>query len=487
MKKKYSVILLVLLSAQLLAQQLINSSYYFYKPLIYNPAFATKSSNVNAMIVHRNQWTGFNGAPQSNIFSIDSRLNGKKIGLGATFQSDKRGVNSRVGANIMYAYRIILAKDNFLSFGLSMGLFNYGINYSTLEVQDVNDPNIANGKQSAFLMSSAAGLAFINKKVEFGFSAPQLLSSKAKYKADGGGSIYYKEVPHYVNYFRYNHRLSKTRFMYLSPFYLLRFSPATPMQYDLGLLFDYKYKFWIGLVYKNQSAVSTNVGLCLYKRMAISYAFDYSIGNMAPYAGNSHEVMLNYTFGKIQMESNSLIYDSLYVEKPDLNTLLLKRLLMKADTILNSPKSTKTDCILMIAKLSEFSSSFEEDPQKQKIVGNYTEKLTERIKQIDEINITYKGQILLPAEKNKKQKADYTDISILLFEKDSGAEIGSFVPKPKNGKFIIAIKPNDKCYLQIEKPGFQTYLKELKTTDKKKSYEVELLVKLKKIKKVPSK
>ena len=76
--KKINLILFTFISALAVnAQQVGMYSHYFYKPMVYNPAFTGTGDATNVMFISRAQWSDFKGAPQLNIATVDGSLMNK--------------------------------------------------------------------------------------------------------------------------------------------------------------------------------------------------------------------------------------------------------------------------------------------------------------------------------------------------------------------------------------------------------------------------
>ena len=129
------------------AQQIGMYSHYFYKPMVYNPAFTGDGDAANAMFITRAQWTDFKGAPQLNIFTLDGSLMNKKAGVGVGLISDRKGISSRIGGNLSYSYKVNFKEDVHLSFGLSAGVIDQTLDYSKAIVENITDPTLFTDSQ----------------------------------------------------------------------------------------------------------------------------------------------------------------------------------------------------------------------------------------------------------------------------------------------------------------------------------------------------
>ncbi|MEO5641936.1 MAG: type IX secretion system membrane protein PorP/SprF, partial [Bacteroidia bacterium] len=75
MKKHiYISIVGTLLSLAGFAQQDPSFSQYFFNPMYVNPGYAGSRDVLSGTLVHRSQWVGMEGAPESQSLNIHSAL-----------------------------------------------------------------------------------------------------------------------------------------------------------------------------------------------------------------------------------------------------------------------------------------------------------------------------------------------------------------------------------------------------------------------------
>lgn len=283
------------------AQQVGMYGHAFFKPMVYNPAYTGNSEGINAMILSRSQWTGFKGAPQLNLFTLDGSLN-KKAGLGISLLSDRKGITSRIGGNINYSYRITINDDMHLRFGIAAGIVDQAIDYSKALVENGSDPFLFSDSERKTAFDANAGLLFSWKALEFGIAVPQLAGNAISYVDNTNVRAKYTQVRHYLGTLKYTFTLSKDKGIFIAPQALVRYVPNAPMQYDGTLNLEWKDKMWIGASYKNDYAVTVHAGVCIHKQLYIGYAYDIILGNISKYSGTSHEIMVNFKFGKPKKE-----------------------------------------------------------------------------------------------------------------------------------------------------------------------------------------
>ena len=297
MKRVRNILLIIVLALGSRAQQVGMYNHYFFKPMVYNPAFAGAGTHCHAMLLSRAQWANFAGAPQLNIFTLDGPVKKNKIGLGATFMNDRRGITIRNSGSLAYSYRLSFNEQTYILLGLSAGVVSHAIDYNKAVAEDYSDPTLMGGMQQRTGFDASAGFAFIWKGLQIGAAAPQLLANRLNFVDDTTTRTYYTHARHYMASARYRITLSKEKDIGIAPQFLMRMAPAAPMQFDGNLTLDWADKFWLGATYKSNYAISINAGVWAYRRLAIGYSYEVITAGIGQYAGISHEIMVNFKFG----------------------------------------------------------------------------------------------------------------------------------------------------------------------------------------------
>ena len=288
------------------AQQIGMYSHFYFKPMVYNPAFTGFDEGVNAMIISRNQWTGFKGAPQLNLFSLDGNIN-NKAGLGLQLISDRKGLTNRIGGNASYSYWLKLNEDTHLSFGVALGVINQTTDYSKAVVENNTDPGLFLTSEHTTSMDANAGLAFKWKALNLGVAVPQLLGNKMNYRDNMDVRSFYTQARHYMGSVKYKIPVMEDKGIAVTPVALVRYLPGTPIQYDGTVNIDWQDKIWVGATYKSDYAVGLNIGVCIQKVLFVGYSYDFMTGSIGKYAGMSHEIMLSFRFGNKKKETAPVV------------------------------------------------------------------------------------------------------------------------------------------------------------------------------------
>lgn len=469
------------------AQQIGMYSHYFYKPMVYNPAYTGAGDAMEAMAIRRVQWADFKGAPQLNIFTLDGILANKKVGLGLTLISDKKGISNRIGGNALYSYRANINEDMYVSFGVSFGLINQTLDYSKVVVENTNDPGLFADQQHKTVIDGNAGFVLVWNELEFGAAIPQILGNRISY-AGANNSASYAQVRHYISSLKYKFFIERENSITIAPQGLVRFVPNTPLQYEGNLNFEWNRTFWVGATYKSDYALAANAGFCVYRQFSIGYSYDFILGNIGQYAGMSHEIMLNYKFGQNKKSAPKFAPEKAsgpdieeirnpYIENdlvPELNRLISQQLLKDIESLLDKPHATSIE----IRELSNRIHSFLESDFGDTATFGMLKKYYKILNQSEEVPfVTVKGTIIL---ENDVLPKNFTDVRITLYTKETNKIIGIYTPNEKTGRYLLILHPGKKYLIVVKNKGCQTYSKDLSIPDSKEAYEMMQEIQLKK-------
>jgi len=189
MKKIFCYIVLLFIAASVKAQQDPQFSQNMFNILANNPAAAGAEETINASVLSRQQWVGFDGAPVSNVFSIDTPFGfaGKQHGVGLTIMSDKLGMENNTTIRLSYSYKYKLSIGS-LNFGVNLGLQNNslkgmwsipdGDGFSSVDSDDLLGAN-ADGSKMVFDLGG--GLFYQTKSMYLGASVSHINKAKVDY------------------------------------------------------------------------------------------------------------------------------------------------------------------------------------------------------------------------------------------------------------------------------------------------------------------
>ena len=273
------------------AQELPLFSNYTVNPLIYNPANAGQSSDIQTFLHHRTQWTGFKGSPVSHLLTMSTPLAKINSGIGISIQNDQRGLFNTLIGSVKYAYHAKINQQSRLSLGVGIDVQNRLLRIGESTVRDVDDPLLNNGSLSETFMDASFGIEYhLLNKLSIGLSTPQLLKGKSS------SDSYVKNSSYFIAQASYLLDLSSSKNIKLQPVVLARYANNIPLQYDVNALLHYKDMFIAGAGYRSNYAINFHAGI-VFKSLTVRYVYDFATVNSNLNAGLSHEITLGYTIG----------------------------------------------------------------------------------------------------------------------------------------------------------------------------------------------
>jgi type IX secretion system PorP/SprF family membrane protein len=287
MKSRLLLFLLILVGISSQAQQDAQFTQYMYNTINVNPAYAGSRGVTSIFGMHRTQWVGVEGAPQTNSFSINTPLGESKVGLGLSVISDKIGptVDNNLAADFSYT---IQTSDTYkLAFGIKAGGSFFNLDVSRLDPNNPIDPSLTN--YNKFNPQLGAGLYLHSEKTYLGVSVPNFLQTN-RYN-DNDVAIY---SPKMTYYFIAGHVFDLSPSVQCKPALLTKLVNGAPLQVDLSGNFLIIDKFTLGVAYRWDAAVSGLAGFQVSESLFIGYGYDYETTQLQKYNSGSHEVFLRY-------------------------------------------------------------------------------------------------------------------------------------------------------------------------------------------------
>lgn len=276
------------------AQHTPLTSQYLFNGLLINPAYAGSRDALTANLTYRRQWVGFEGAPETQVFSVHSPITSKNIGLGLLVYNDRVGVSHETGIFTNYAYRIKF-RNGKLAFGLGAGLKVMQANWSQVRTTTPGDAEFAVDSRGVLQPNFSAGLYYYSKRAFIGLSLPFVLSHT--YDASNERWNVVNETRHYQPMLTAGCLVKAGDDLKLKPSTLVRYAPADGVQADASLNLIYRERFWLGASYRTQDALVFSMEVLPTKQLRLGYAYELGLERIAAYQRGTHELMLQYEFG----------------------------------------------------------------------------------------------------------------------------------------------------------------------------------------------
>jgi len=293
MQKWLLIISFIISGAVAKAQLEPLSNQYMLNTLAINPAYAGSREALSITMLHRNQWTGFEGSPKTLTVAAHTPTRNEKVGLGLLAVNNRIGITNSSGFSGSFAYRIKM-EQGILSLGLGGGLSITKNRWSELVAVDPDDGIIPIDNQNYLLPNFSVGAYYSTDRLFVGLSIPMFMSHNFNPTT--------QEFELVNDYGEYNYLLNSGYLFKASenwkvlPSTMIRFNPGSTVLVDLNASVIYRDKVWAGFSYRTNKSF---VGLFMYqvnRQLAIAYTYDMGFGEIGGYMGGSHEIMIRYEF-----------------------------------------------------------------------------------------------------------------------------------------------------------------------------------------------
>lgn len=292
MKKfiKFNIIAIVLLSSYTaLSQQLPQFTQYMYNTISINPAYAGSRETLSLVGLHRSQWAGLDGGPETQTFSIHSPMRNEKVGLGLSIINDHLGFENFTYVYADFSYTLNLSEKTKLAFGLKGGFTSYSIDQELR--LEYPDDDVIHGIEDRWNPNIGVGTFLHTNKWYLGLSAPRVLTT------DLSGENNVKALERISYYFTGGYVFNLSKNTKLKPAFLIKATNGAPLSYDLTANFLFHEKLWLGAGYRlneGTSALGGIVDFQVSKQLRIGYAYEYPFSDINRFSSGTHEILLMF-------------------------------------------------------------------------------------------------------------------------------------------------------------------------------------------------
>lgn len=287
---KISLALLFLfISMESRAQQDPGYTQYMYNPLTVNSAYAGSTGNLEAVLIHRSQWVGIDGAPSTQSFTLHSPLTNERIGLGFSAVNDNLGPSNELYLEANFSYTLLLSYSTKLALGVKGGARMLNVDWQKGRFYNESDVLLNSNIDNKFTPSVGAGAYLYGDKWYVGASVPSFIRGD-----------YYDDVQESVDVDRLHYYLMAGYVFDISD--NLKFKPAmlargvsgAPISLDVSANFLIQEKFTIGAGYRWDDSVSVLAGFQINQNFFLGYSYDYTTTDLNKYNDGSHEIVLRF-------------------------------------------------------------------------------------------------------------------------------------------------------------------------------------------------
>lgn len=271
------------------AQQDPQYTNYMFNPLSVNSAYAGSRGHLSVIALHRTQWVGIDGAPQTQSLTVESPI-GNNLGLGIAFVHDKIGPSREYYLDANLSYTIKLGDESRLSFGMKLGgrLLNVDLFDGFQNQSDVASIN------NKFLPTVGAGVYWRNSDTYLGLSVPNFLTER-HFDRDSFRSDNFNVSAERLHYFLIGGKVfSLSSSLKFKPAFLGKFVVGAPAIVDLSANFLIHDILRLGLAYRWDDSFSGLFGLQISPKLLLGYSYDLTTTRLGGFNFGTHEVMLRF-------------------------------------------------------------------------------------------------------------------------------------------------------------------------------------------------
>lgn len=306
MKILFTILLATAFAAAGISQQSIQYSLYMLNKYAYNPAYAGMDNSLSITGVYRNQWVGLDGAPETRGINAHMPLYFAGGGIGFGVEGETIGSWRQTIATVTYDYQMEMGNSGVLSLGLSAGFLQRELDGSLVRtpggvydadgnVIDHEDQLLSSAVQNGSAPTVHVGAFYQGEKLEVGISATNLIEKEVSLS-----EISFKPERSFHLFLGY--RLDLSQKLTVNPSMLVK-SSVEQTQADLSVLIRYDENIFLGGSFRgydsnSRDAVAIIGGFKLSESITLGYAYDLTLSNLKTVNNGTHEIVLNYNFGK---------------------------------------------------------------------------------------------------------------------------------------------------------------------------------------------
>jgi type IX secretion system PorP/SprF family membrane protein len=291
-------------------QQTPQYSHYLLNGMLVNPAYAGYREHWYAQLFYHNQWVR-TGTPQYFAVAVDGKIR-KGVNVGIRYANEQIGAASVNAFSAAYAYRLQTTATSDVSFGLALGVTNYGVNFAKLQPFEENDPLLAT-LANQWLPLIDAGVYYGSDRFYAGLAVRNIANGRRW--NDLGGAATEKDflIPpaSWHSVWTFGVSLPVSQAVEWRPSLMWQEDFKNPSHIDITTALLFQDRYWIGVSFradhylwkpKNAGAVNEYYALALIaemfitNRLTLSYAYDLGLQSFStPYVGG-HEWSIGYYF-----------------------------------------------------------------------------------------------------------------------------------------------------------------------------------------------
>jgi type IX secretion system PorP/SprF family membrane protein len=297
MRKVLVAALLLVSGLSVNAQQEYQVSHNMFNSAAINPGAAGIDNAICGQLIGRQQWMGFDGAPQTYILNVNANLGvfnmPDNIGAGLTMYQDIIGAGFSTTAKLSGNYQLELANGAKLGLGIDLGIISAGIDPTQLNASQAGDNTLyallnSNSTVTGSTFTGGVGSFYKASNLYFGVSTSQILESETVHE-----SATIKLSRHYYITGGYETKPFMGGDMVLKPSIFIKTDGAVTTM-DAAVIGEYQSLIWLGASYRTGDAIIAMTGLNINK-LKVGLAYDFTTSDISTTSSSgSAELFLRY-------------------------------------------------------------------------------------------------------------------------------------------------------------------------------------------------
>jgi len=215
------------------------------------------------------------------------------MGMGGRIFNYSTGPLSKFGIEGTYSYHLKLTDQVKMSLGLSLQLYQFSLNKSSLSMEDMDDDLLLYGSDKLIMPDAAFGAYFYTSKWFAGLSSYQLFNRKVDLMTEG--VFENRQVRHYYLIGGYTYDFNGN--WSVQPALLAKFIETGIFQADIAAKVIFKQTVSLGLSYRTQDAAAIALGF-QKDRIFFGYSYDLLLTDIKKHSLGSHELIFTFKFNR---------------------------------------------------------------------------------------------------------------------------------------------------------------------------------------------
>lgn len=267
-----------------------------------NPSMVAFSSRPEVNLLYRQQWSNIDDGPKTLQLDGQYRLN-DKMALGVYLNQDRTVLLSQTMFMATYGYRVFLADDHTLGFGLSAGMFQNRIRTEDAAPADQNDPSLMSTINNNIAVDGQFGVHYRTRGFVFAYSLVNLFDRKYL-SSESFQKPKFSQLKNQIVFASYRFDVIPGT-LALQPNAAYRFTENNLNYFEGSLVANIKNVVDVGGGYRQDfgptAMVRVNVGPL---QAGFSYDFPSNTGLISP--GGTKEIQVKWRFGRSDVEDPPL-------------------------------------------------------------------------------------------------------------------------------------------------------------------------------------